>query len=152
VDPLDARAIAHWSHLEARNRFGELQLEHLARVAAAVPSDDEATAWLHDVLEGTDVSPAQLRHAGMSDVEYAALQLLTREPTESYELYVLRIAHAAGDEGRLARSIKVADLDDHLAHEHIPPDAPPYAWARGHVVGAQLRRRECSSRAEPGAA
>jgi hypothetical protein len=26
--------------------------------------------------------------------------------------------------------VKLADLDDHLAHRASPPGAPPYAWAR----------------------
>ena len=34
----------------------------------------------------------------------AALEVLTRTPGESYELYVLRIAHAEGRTGRVARA------------------------------------------------
>jgi hypothetical protein len=38
--------------------------------------------------------------------------------------------------------VKLADLDDHLAHASIPSGAPPYAWARrrlltGRDLGAQ---------------
>jgi len=139
MNVLDASAIAHAAHRGDRDRFGELVLEHVGRVVDAVPSEAQATAWLHDVLERTDVAPAELRAAGLTAVELAALELLTRVPTEVYELYVLRIAHAPGEEGRLARCVKLADLDDHLAHEEIPLTAPPYAWARRHIVVAQLR-------------
>jgi hypothetical protein len=38
--------------------------------------------------------------------------------------------------GRLARRVKLADLDDHLAHATIPGDAPPYAWASEHPLAA----------------
>ena len=30
--------------------------------------------------------------------------------------------------------VKLADLDDHLAHATIPSDAPPYAWARKRLL------------------
>ena len=64
-----------------------------------------------------------------------ALELLTRREGESYELHVLRIAHAPGAAGRLARAIKLADLDDHLAQPWACGD-PPYGWARRHVANA----------------
>ena len=139
MEPAVARNIAHYSHGYERDRFGELVVEHVARVAAAVPQDAEVTAWLHDVLEGSDTSPTELRHVGLTAVELAALKLLMRVPSEVYELYVLRIAHAPGEEGRLARSVKLADLDDHLAYEGISDSAPPYAWARRHISLAEGR-------------
>jgi len=135
-----ARTIAESEHESQRDRFGELVIDHLARVAEAVPPEARATAWLHDVLEHSDVDPAELCAEGLSDVELAALELLTRTPAELYELYVLRIAHAPGAEGRLARAVKLADLEDHLAHAHIPHTAPPYAWARRHIAAARSRR------------
>src|SRR3954471_2563991 len=152
MEPAVARNIAHYSHGYERDRFGELVVEHVARVAAAVPQGAEVTAWLHDVLEGSDTSPAELRHVGLTAVELAALELLTRAPTEVYELYVLRIAHAPGEEGRLARSVKLADLDDHLTHRQPPDGAPPYAWARRHISSAQYLRHELGEASAPGAA
>src|SRR4051794_9995636 len=152
MDPSVARNIAHYSYGYQRDRFGELVVEHAARVAAAVPRDAEATAWLHDMLEESTTDPAELRDRGLTGVELATLELLTRVPTEVYELYTLRIAHASGEEGRLARSVKLADLDDHLAHGRIPRSAPPYAWARRHILSAQFFRNETVPEAEPGAA
>src|SRR3954447_18230004 len=142
MDPALARSLAHAYHAYQRDRFGDLVVEHLARVAAAVPPDAQATAWLHDLLEGSDADPAELCDEGLSDVELAALELLTRTPSEVYELYALRIAHAPGEEGRLARAVKLADLDDHLAHGPPPLTAPPYAWARRHISSAQSPRPE----------
>jgi hypothetical protein len=135
-----ARSIAYAEHRYQRDRFGDLMVEHLARVAAAVPPEAQPTAWLHDVLEQSDVDPAELCSEGLTAVELAALELLTRTPSELYELYVLRIAHATGEEGRLARAVKLADLEDHLAHTRLPHTAPPYAWARRHIATAQARR------------
>lgn len=137
MDAAVARNIAHYSHVEARNRHGELIVEHAARVAAMVPPEARAVAWLHDVLDGSPASMAEFANQGLSPVELAALRLLTRAPDESYELHVLRIAYAGRAAGRLARVVKLAELDDHIARDWLP-GAPPYEWARRHIaVGAE---------------
>jgi hypothetical protein len=129
VDPRVARRIACHNHREQCTRFGDCVIEHVGRVAAAVPREAVATAWLHDLFELTPVGSAQLRARGLTAVEQAALELLTRGRDEPYEAYVLRIADAPGRAGWIARVVKLADLDDHLAHSRIPTGAPPYAWA-----------------------
>ena len=134
MDPLVARDVARRLHGRQRTRFGELVVEHLARVEAAVPVRAGALAWLHDVMEGSDVTSFELQVYGLTRVELEALGLLTHVGAETYELYVLRIARAGGAAGRLAREVKLADLDDHLGHAVIPADAPPYAWARRRVA------------------
>jgi hypothetical protein len=142
VDPEIARGIAYYSHHDRRDRLGELLIEHVARVAAAVPPSARATAWLHDVLEHSDVAPAALRDQGLTELEAEALDLLTRAPGEPFELHMLRIVHAPGPAGDLARAIKLADLDDHLVQARRDPlvwDLPPYAWARRHLAGSRDR-------------
>ena len=142
MDVLTAREIAERAHDGGRSRFGEPITAHLARVQAAVPEEARVIAWLHDVLERSDVAFEELRFLGLTASELETLELLTHASTESYELHVLRIARAPGPAGRLARIVKLADLDDHLAHAAIPPGAPPYAWARRRVATAQARRGE----------
>src|SRR3954462_7426821 len=78
----------------------------------------------------------------LTPIQLAALELLTRGQGEMYELYVLRIVHAQGEEGRLARTVMLADLEDRLAHGPVEHRAPPYAWARRHILPAQYRRHE----------
>lgn len=134
MDPRVAHGIARSNHRGQRTRFGDSILDHLARVAAAVPREARATAWLHDLLERTSVRRIQLRARGLTPVEERALALLTRRQHETYEAYVLRIALARGRAGSIARRVKLADLDDHLAHRPIPRTAPPYAWARKCVL------------------
>jgi hypothetical protein len=129
-----ARRIACSSHQGQHTRFGESVIEHLERVAAAVPPDSRAVAWLHDLFELVPCSPTQLRARGLSGMQEQVLALLTRDEAEPYETYVLRLVGATGRAGRIARTVKLADLDDHLAHARIPPDAPPYAWARDCVL------------------
>ena len=65
---------------------------------------------LHDVLENSDVRIDELRAVGVTEAELAAIELLTREE-ESYEEYVAAIAQS---ENRLAISVKICDLLDHL--------------------------------------
>jgi hypothetical protein len=139
MDAAIARDIARAGHAGRCDRFGEPFVEHVERVAAAVPPDARAVAFLHDVLEHSDTTVAELTQAGLTPLGLAALGLLTRGPGESYEAHTLRLAHAAGPEGRLARVVKLADLADHLAHREMPHGAPPYAWARMHVANGQAR-------------
>src|SRR3954454_4777000 len=99
MDPRIARNIAHYSHGHDHDRFGEPMMEHVERVAGAVPDDAQAVAFLHDVLEQTSTSAAELIAQGLTPLEMSALKLLTRSDVESYELYVLRVAWAPGPEG-----------------------------------------------------
>ena len=149
MEPSVARAIAHEAHAQQRNRRGHLVTEHVERVAATVPMEARALAFVHDIAERTDVSYERLRAEGLTDIEAEALALLTKMDGESYELYALRIAHAPGVAGRLARAVKLADLDDHLDRDAAARDlaAPPYAWARRHIAIARERRGETGHKA-----
>ena len=129
-----AQALAQLSHAGQRTRFGEPVIEHVERVAAAVPPKARTTALLHEILELSPGSRRKLRDAGLSRVELAALRLLTHSPGESYEVYVRRIANAPGQAGQLARTVKLADLNDHLSHALIAAGAPRYAWARERLL------------------
>lgn len=62
-------------------------------------------ALLHDVMEDTDVTAADLFGAGMSARVVEALELLCRNPAEPYLRYIERLANDP-----LARKVKVADL------------------------------------------
>lgn len=128
-----ARDIAFTIHAGQRGRDGRLILEHLAQVAGAVPPDARPAAWLHHAA-------GDLPDLGLSAVELEALDLLARGPAEPYELYVLRIAYAWGDAGRLARTVKLADLDDRLAHDVAGSATPPYAWARRRIAVAHAQQ------------
>ena len=86
-----------------------------------------------------------LRAHGLTAVEESALGLLTRAPVRALRRYIRRIALAPGRPGQLARTVKLADLDDHLGHARMPPASAalfvgtprPGASARGVVRGAR---------------
>jgi hypothetical protein len=139
VEPTNSRKIAYARHGERRNSADELIVEHLERVAASVPDEAQTVAYLHDILEHTDAAVADLEAAGVTPVELQAVQLLTRQPDESFEAHTLRIAHAKGPGGRLARTVKLADIDDHLSREGSVASQRPYRWARCHVAACRAR-------------
>lgn len=134
MDPTVAQQIACICHVGQRTRFGDSVVEHVERVAGAVGPEAQAIAWLHELFELTPFGREALRAFGLTRAEEVTLELLTRASTEPYEQYISRIACASARPGELARTVKLADLEDHLGHARIPPGAPPYAWARQHVL------------------
>jgi hypothetical protein len=137
-----ARVVARRVHGDQVTRFGEPVIEHVERVASALPADARALAYLHDVLEAGDAGRGELRALALSDDERSVLALLARRPDESYERYVMSIARASGTVGALARVIKLADLDDHLRHRQVATGAPCYAWAREKITTYQRAKKE----------
>ena len=135
-----ARNIAFAGHAGEHDSAGRPLLEHLARVAAAVPPDARAVAWLHHLAHDGPPPAEELRARGLAASELEAIELLTRGAGESYELYVLRIAYAWGEAGALARTVKLADLDDRLAGDAERTSTPPYGCARRRISVAHGAR------------
>ena len=113
----EAVAIAARAHGRQRDRSEVFELAHAVQVASAVgegATDEElAAALLHDVIEDTDWSAADLLAAGVPPVVVEAVEHLTRieEPEkETYRAFIVRTAAADGDAGRIARRVKLADL------------------------------------------
>lgn len=97
----------------ARKKLPADKLEHSIRVGELASRQGPAYAavgLLHDMLEDSDVTLDELRAAEVTEAELKAIQLLTRGP-EPYEEYV---AGVAGSGDRLAISVKLCDLLDHL--------------------------------------
>ena len=133
MDVTVARSLAEKALEGAKDRYGDPLIEHVARVAAMVPPEAQAVAWLHEVLERSAIPLSELEAEGLQPDEAQALMLLTRPLEESYEVRALEIAHGRGRGGSLARTVKLADLDDHLRHPRTLGE-PPYGWARQHVL------------------
>jgi hypothetical protein len=135
MDALAAQAIAERAHRGARDESGAPLIDHVRRVGAMVPEEASAVAWLHEVLECTAVSEQELLMAGLTTEELRALRLLARtshaHSDRAYLAHLELIARSAGESGRLARLVKVADLRDRCRHPGIHPDgwAPPYERA-----------------------
>jgi hypothetical protein len=124
-----ARAIATAAHGGALTL-----LSHIERVASSVPEWARAVAWLHEVLERSDMSEEALLRQGLSSDELRALRLLSREDSYSDRAYlghIELIARAGGTAGRLARAVKSADLEDRQRHPLVRSNgwSPPYGSA-----------------------
>jgi hypothetical protein len=112
MDSVVARDVAQRLHAAQRTRFGDLVVDHLARVGAAIPEPARAVAWLHDALEGSGVTSHELQVYGLTVTELEALGLLTQVPSESYSCTCCgspaRAARPAGSRGRSSSPIVAA--------------------------------------------
>jgi len=115
-----ARDIATKAHAGQTRWDGSDYIDHPVRVQHIVGYWNNsyaahATALLHDVLEDTDTTAADLEAAGISREVIEAVEALTRRDAETYAEFIER---AAGNE--LARAVKRADLADNL--RDLPAD------------------------------
>jgi (p)ppGpp synthase/HD superfamily hydrolase len=133
MDPTRARAFAEMLHAGEREPDGTPVLDHVRRVAQMVPAEARAVAWLHEALESTGVTEQELLMEDLTGDELRALRLLRRTSDARsdgiYLAHVELIARAAGRSGRLARMVKIADLEDRCLYPRVRRDgwSPPYA-------------------------
>jgi len=132
-----AIALAVRAHRGQRDKGNQPYLLHVFRVMLS-QSDETAriVAVLHDSLEDTSVTLADLRAAGYSDEICEAVNCLTRRPGEQYEDMITRVAS-----NPLARRVKLADLEDNLdPKRQVPADSAAekrrakYAAARDRLL------------------
>ena len=107
-----ARRIATAAHEGQTDKLGAPYIQHPERVAArvAATTDDAAAiaaAWLHDVVEDSDVTLNDLAAAGIAPDAVRAVDLLTRRGDVDAATYYDRIRA-----DRVARQVKLADLAD----------------------------------------
>ena len=123
----DAKKIALDYHDNMVDKYDNPYFEHLERVAERVREMeydmvDEtseislyvAAAYLHDVVEDTDYSMAELTEK-FGEIIGGAVELLSREKGMTYATYIDRILVMPSLSGKIARVVKLADLLDHLA-------------------------------------
>lgn len=126
---LMAKTVAALAHHGQVDKGGEPYIDHPARVAAAVPIDCGAAAWLHDVVEDCAVTLDALAAAGFTRRTLDAVDALTRREGESYRAYVARCAL-----NPTARVVKLADLDDNSDPRRVAAaEANGWTDARGMV-------------------
>jgi (p)ppGpp synthase/HD superfamily hydrolase len=110
-----ARAIeiAARAHEGQRDKSGEPYISHPLRIALDfIRTGDETRAIiavLHDVIEDSAVTAADLEREGFALAIVEAVTALTRRDDEDYQDFVAR----AG-QNDLARLVKIADLKDNL--------------------------------------
>ena len=129
-------------HAGDRDEGGAPVLGHVRRVVRRTPAEARAVAWLHEVLESTDVSERDLLVEGLDSDELRALRLLRRvgdsRSDRAYLAHVELIARAAGRSGQIARLVKIADLEDRRRHPRVRPNgwSPPYELGLRRLLAA----------------
>lgn len=111
-----ALKIAKKAHRGQRDKAGRPYIEHPLNVAEFMGDEDTCVvALLHDVVEDTKVTMADLEAAGFTKAQLAALRLLTHDKSVSYMDYIRRIK-----DNEIARTVKLADLAHNLDLSRIP--------------------------------
>jgi (p)ppGpp synthase/HD superfamily hydrolase len=106
----DAILLAAQAHHGQTDRAGAPYILHPLRMMLHMTSETERiVAALHDVVEKTPLTPADLRQAGYAKDVLDAVDCLTRREGETYQQLLERARS-----NPLARKVKIADLEDHL--------------------------------------
>ena len=101
-----AYEIAKRAHLGQVDKAGEDYIKHPEKVASFVKTDEEkAVAYLHDVIEDTELTLEDLCEYGFSKEVIEAVDIITKKRGEDYQSYLNSVK-----KNKLARAVKLADL------------------------------------------
>ena len=122
-----AAKLAAEAHSGQTDLVGDPYIYHLKRVARMTGSSDEATvAWLHDIIEDTPITSADLKAHGFKPRVVEAVEAITHLKGQNYDDYMDQVGR-----NPLAVTVKRYDLLDHVNHKakgiYGQPDweAPP---------------------------
>ncbi|HRN51769.1 MAG TPA: hypothetical protein PLC52_08070 [Anaerolineales bacterium] len=100
--------LALTAHKDQQDKAGAPYILHPLRLMMRMSTPDEMiVAVLHDVLEDSQTTRADLERAGFAKATLDALDVLTHRDEQSYESYIDVIKQVP-----LARRVKLADLED----------------------------------------
>jgi (p)ppGpp synthase/HD superfamily hydrolase len=98
------------AHAGQKDKAGAPYILHPLRIMMKMDSQaGMIAAMLHDVVEDSSVTLADLRAEGFSEEVIAAVDHLTRREGEAYEIFINRLRH-----NPLAVKVKLADLEDNM--------------------------------------
>ena len=104
------------AHRGQKDKGGQPYLLHALRVMLGCGSiTEKTTAALHDTLEDTPLTAAELAAEGFPPDVVEAVVCLTRGKGEEYADYIERVCR-----NRLAARVKLADLTDNLDWNRLP--------------------------------
>jgi (p)ppGpp synthase/HD superfamily hydrolase len=131
-----AISIATLAHKGQKRRGGEDYIVHPRRVAERVERaglGDLAiqVAWLHDVIEDSDVTATELLDRGCWPDVVRDVQALSRGRDQTYGEFIANIKYGASDR---ARHVKVHDLLDNLTDDPAPWQIRRYSRALSELT------------------
>ena len=101
-----AYEIAKKAHLGQVDKAGEDYIKHPEKVGSFVKTDEEkAVAYLHDVIEDTELTWEDLNKYDFSKEVLEAVDIITKKRGEDYQSYLNSVK-----KNKLARAVKLADL------------------------------------------
>lgn len=114
---------AHAGHVD---RYGQPYILHPLHLMAQMETPEERmTAVLHDVVEDTEMTLAELQAEGFPPEVVRAVGLLTHEKERvPYDVYVANLKP-----NPLARKVKLADLEHNMDIRRLP-ELGPKDWER----------------------
>lgn len=106
-----AEKVARTAHEgQYRNDGIEPYANHPRRVAGRFQHPTyQAVAWLHDVVEDTDMTLKDLRERGFSEEIVEAVDAITHKEDQDYLGYILEVRR-----NLIAKSVKMADIHDNM--------------------------------------
>ena len=108
--------VATEAHKNQTDKGGNPYIEHPKAVAAQVENTEyKIVAYLHDVVEDTEITLEYLEEMGFTNRIVNSVRLLTKTKTLTYEAYLKRLK--ADDS---ARHVKIADLRHNMDLSRIP--------------------------------
>lgn len=84
--------------------------EHWGKHTDITVAHAMAAAWLHDVVEDTPLTIADLRIAGLHEDVLTAVDLLTKRDHEEYLAYLLRLK-----DNEIAKMVKIEDIKNNMS-------------------------------------
>lgn len=125
-----AKKVATAAHENQTRRNGEPYITHPARIVGRVEDRLKPIAWLHDVVENTNITIANLRSIGFPDYVLDAVDLLTHRKIDSNEVYWKKLLT-----NKDAVTVKLEDIRDNLASN--PSDYARQKYARALALFKQ---------------
>lgn len=111
-----AMITAAGAHMGQTDKGGQPYILHPVRVMLQCGSlEEKAVALLHDVLEDTALTAADLAGIGFPPEIVEAVVCLTKRRDEEYAAYIERVC-----KNRLASAVKLADLTDNMDLNRLP--------------------------------
>ncbi len=105
-----ALLLATSAHSGQVDRGGAPYILHPERVASKCSNTDEKiVAYLHDVIEDTNVTTDELLSHGFPEGIIEAILSVTRKKEENYEDFIKRCGA-----NKIGRQVKIHDLEDNM--------------------------------------
>ena len=102
--------IALRAYAGQKDKAGKTYILHPLRLMQQMQSDEQmAVALLHDVIEDSETTDADLLNAGIPQQVVDAVKSLTKRRGESYEDFIDRVL-----QNDLAVRVKIADIEDNI--------------------------------------